>query len=627
MDPKSEIKNFIEKQNSLSTLRYITCGSVDDGKSTLLGRMLYEAQLIFDDQVDNLVKDSKKIGTQGQDIDFALLVDGLSAEREQGITIDVAYRFFSTEKRKFIVADSPGHEQYTRNMVTAASNAELAIILIDSRNGIMPQTKRHSFIANLVGIKHLIVAINKMDLVGYDEKIFNSIVEQYNDTVISKMNFEKVSFVPVSALKGDNIVLQSPNMPWYKKKPLMNILENYELDKNKDTPFILPIQYVNRPSLDFRGFSGTVCSGKINIGDSVRVSSSGLVAKVENILIGDKSSSYCEIGDAVTLKLNKEIDISRGDVLSEANETLQSSDAFLSNLIWFNDSKCYTNRSFILKTANSQTNCDIIKIKNRININSFEKIQTDSLEMNDIAECELATSNYSFLQSYQQNRTLGNFILIDKKSNLTVAAGTIKHNLRRSENVKWQKTEVDLDARKKVVGQSPFVLWFTGLSGSGKSTIANLLEKKLISSGSLTYLIDGDNLRHGLNKDLGFKKSDRIENLRRVGEVAKILHDAGVIVLASFISPFTKDRKRIKKLFPKNDFIEIYVKASLDVVQKRDPKGLYKKAKAGEIPNFTGISSPYEEPKKPDILIDTDTTDPEKSVDMIIKYLKEKKCI
>ena len=627
MKKSLEIQKFIQDQNNLDTLHFITCGSVDDGKSTLLGRMLYEAHLIFDDQVDSLVSDSKKIGTQGGEIDFALLVDGLSAEREQGITIDVAYRFFSTEKRKFIVADSPGHEQYTRNMVTAASNAELAIILIDARNGIMPQTKRHSFIASLVGIKKIIVAINKMDLIKYSHSEYIKILEDYKNNVLSKISFEEVIFIPVCALEGGNITSNSKKMPWYDGKPLMNALETLKVENDENEDFSLPIQYVNRPNLDFRGYSGTVSSGSAKEKDELLVSGSLQKATINEIYLGDKRVKQCQKGDAVTITLNKEIDISRGDILFDSNFDIEENNAFLTNLIWFDPSSCYPNRSYILKTSNKQISCELVKIKNKINVNNFEKVAAGFLEMNDIAECELILDSKSCLLSYEKNKTLGNFILIDKKTNLTVAAGVVKHPLRRSANVQWQETEITRQERENIINQKAFVVWFTGLSGSGKSTIANMLEKKLASDGMLTYLLDGDNLRHGLNKDLGFKKEDRIENLRRVGETAKILHDAGVVVLASFISPFKKDREKIKKLFPKGEFIEVHIDAKIETVISRDPKGLYEKASSGKIPNFTGISSEYEAPKKPDLKISTDELSPDEALKKILQYLEKKNVI
>lgn len=621
MTTKREIKNFIEVQNSLDTLSFITCGSVDDGKSTLLGRMLFEAQLIFDDQIDNLIKDSKKIGTQGQDIDFALLVDGLAAEREQGITIDVAYRFFSTKKRKFIVADSPGHEQYTRNMVTAASNTDLAIILIDARNGMLAQTRRHSYIANLMGIKEIIVAVNKMDLVGYGQKNFEDLKREYEENIACNLDFDCVYYIPISALEGDNILKPSKNMKWYKGPQLMKMLEEVQISKTKKSFFSLPIQYVNRPSLDFRGFCGTVSSGELKKGDEIKVSGSNQYAKIAGIFIGDKEVAKCRHKDSVTITLNKEIDISRGDIVTKSDSEIDTATAYLAKIVWLSSDHGYANRSYILKTAHSQRNCEIIKIKNRIDINNFTKTQTNRIDMNDIAECEINLDQESTMQPFKSNEILGNFILIDKVSNLTVAAGVVSHSLRRSTNVKWQNTDINSKMRQKIIGQKPIVLWFTGLSGAGKSTIANLLEKKLFSMGKLTYLLDGDNLRHGLNKDLGFKVEDRIENVRRVGELCRILHDAGIIVLASFISPFRADREKIRDMFPDGDFVEIYVQASIPSLTKRDPKGLYAKAIKGEIPNFTGINSAYEEPHNPDLIINTDKVSAEAAVEEIISYI------
>ena len=627
MSAKKEIQDFITKQNNLDTLRYITCGSVDDGKSTLLGRMLYEAQLIFDDQVDSLVKDSKKVGTQGGDIDFALLVDGLSAEREQGITIDVAYRFFSTENRKFIVADSPGHEQYTRNMVTAASNAELAIILIDARNGIMPQTRRHTFLANLLGIKNIIVAVNKMDLVDYDKEIFNKIVTEYNNDVLSKLDISNSYFIPLSALKGDNIVTNSKNMEWYKNMPLMKYLEEVKIDAVSDSNFTMPVQLVNRPNLNFRGFCGTVASGEISVGSDIEVTKSGECATIKEIFLGEKKVEKCSKSDAAMITLNKEIDISRGDILTERGNTIKSIKSCLANVVWFDTEECFKSRKYLIKSANRYTNCQILKIKHKVNVNNYEKVQCGSLAMNDIAECEISFDDEYFAIEYQKNKVLGSFIIVDKLTNLTVGAGTFKHPLRKAENIKWQHTDIGRSNREKILGQKALVLWFTGLSGSGKSTISNLLEKKLYEENKLSYILDGDNLRHGLNSDLGFNEEDRVENLRRVGEVAKLIHDSGLIVLASFISPFRKDRQNIRSKFPENNFIEIYIKTSLEELKTRDPKGLYKRAISGQIPNFTGISSPYEEPKNPEIIIDTEKFTATEAVEIIYKFLKERKCL
>ena len=627
MKSSNLVKEFIDKQNALTTLKFITCGSVDDGKSTLLGRLLYEAQLIFDDQVDSLVLDSKKIGTQGGEIDFALLVDGLAAEREQGITIDVAYRFFSTDERKFIVADSPGHEQYTRNMITAASNAELAIILIDARKGVLEQTKRHSFIVNMVGIKNIIVAINKMDLIDYDEEQYKSIVKDFKETVSQELDFESVEFIPISALKGDNITENSNNIIWYKSRSIMELLEQANISKKLKKTFCMSVQNVLRPNPDFRGFSGQVSSGELSSGDKVYVGKTTQKAKVESIFLGFDNEKVCHEGDSVTLCLDKEIDISRGDLITTDPSYTDNGNIFDANIIWFNEAKCYKNRSYLLKIGTKTINAKIEKFKHKIDINSYKKVVCSSLSMNEIARCEVRVDENIDFKSYFEERTIGSFILIDKQTNLTVGAGTINHGLRKSSNVIWEKHDIERSDRNLMLGHTSKVLFFTGLSGSGKSTLSNSLEKELFSRNILTYSLDGDNLRHGLNKDLGFSNEDRIENLRRVGELTKILYDSGVYVLASFISPFDKDRKNIKELFRDEDFIEIYVKCDINSLQKRDPKGLYKKALSGEIPNFTGINSPYEEPKNPDLVLDTSILTINESLKIIIDYLEEKNAI
>ena len=627
MKSSNLVKEFIDKQNALTTLKFITCGSVDDGKSTLLGRLLYEAQLIFDDQVDSLVLDSKKIGTQGGEIDFALLVDGLAAEREQGITIDVAYRFFSTDERKFIVADSPGHEQYTRNMITAASNAELAIILIDARKGVLEQTKRHSFIVNMVGIKNIIVAINKMDLIDYDEEQYKSIVKDFKETVSQELDFESVEFIPISALKGDNITENSNNIIWYKSRSIMELLEQANISKKLKKTFCMSVQNVLRPNPDFRGFSGQVSSGELSSGDKVYVGKTTQKAKVESIFLGFDNEKVCHEGDSVTLCLDKEIDISRGDLITTDPSYTDNGNIFDANIIWFNEAKCYKNRSYLLKIGTKTINAKIEKFKHKIDINSYKKVVCSSLSMNEIARCEVRVDENIDFKSYFEERTIGSFILIDKQTNLTVGAGTINHGLRKSSNVIWEKHDIERSDRNLMLGHTSKVLFFTGLSGSGKSTLSNSLEKELYSRNILTYSLDGDNLRHGLNKDLGFSNEDRIENLRRVGELTKILYDSGVYVLASFISPFDKDRKNIKELFRDEDFIEIYVKCDINSLQKRDPKGLYKKALSGEIPNFTGINSPYEEPKNPDLVLDTSILTINESLKIIIDYLEEKNAI
>ena len=627
MNSLNLVKDFIDQQNSLTTLKFITCGSVDDGKSTLLGRLLYEAQLIFDDQVDSLVLDSKKIGTQGGEIDFALLVDGLAAEREQGITIDVAYRFFSTDERKFIVADSPGHEQYTRNMITAASNAELAIILIDARKGVLEQTKRHSFIANMVGIKNIIVAVNKMDLIDYDEDKYKLIVEDYKKTVAKELDFQCIDFIPISALKGDNITKNSLNIDWYKSHSIMELLEQAEISKNLENTFCMNVQNVLRPNLDFRGFSGIVSSGSLNIGDTVFVGKTTQKAKVASIVKGFESEKFCNVGESITLCLDKEIDISRGDLLTTDPSYLNNGNIFDANIIWFNDAKCYKNRSFLLKIGTKVVNAKIEKFKHKIDINSYKEVVCSSLSMNEIARCEIRLDQDVDFKPYIEDRTNGSFILIDKQTNLTVGAGTVNHSLRKSSNVIWEKHDIEMSDRNSMLGHKSKVLLFTGLSGSGKSTLSNYLEKELFTRNVLTYCLDGDNLRHGLNRDLGFSHEDRIENLRRVGELSKILFDSGVFVLASFISPFAKDRRSIKELFGEDDFFEIYVKCDLELLQKRDPKGLYKKALSGEIPNFSGINSPYEEPESPDLVVDTSRLNLEESAKLIIDFLEKKHAI
>ncbi len=623
MSSSNEIKKFIDKQNSLNTLKFITCGSVDDGKSTLLGRLLYEAQLVFDDQVDSLVSDSKKIGTQGGNIDFALLVDGLAAEREQGITIDVAYRFFSTDLRKFIVADSPGHEQYTRNMVTAASNAELAIILIDARKGVLEQTKRHSFIANMVGIKNIIVAVNKMDLIDYDETKFKKITEEYKLSVASHLNFSEINFIPISALNGDNITTNSSNMKWHKLPPIMKLLEESKITKGENNSFCMHVQNVLRPNLDFRGFCGRVSSGDLHIGDKIFIGKSNKSAKIKSIFIGNEAVENCSKGDSITFTLNKEIDISRGDLITEDKSKIEKGNMFDANVIWLNDNKCYKNRNLLIKIGTKMLNASMVKFKHKIDVNSYAKVTCNYLEMNDIARCEIKLDDDVEFKSYKEERSLGSFILVDKQSNLTVAAGTINNSLRKSSNVIWENLDVTMEARNQMLGHKSKVIWFTGLSGSGKSTLSNLIEKELHSRNILSYALDGDNLRHGLNRDLGFSAEDRIENLRRVGEVSRLLYDSGIFVLSSFISPFRSDRRNIKNLFPKEDFIEIYVKCDIDTLISRDPKGLYKKAIDGEIPNFTGIGSDYEVPEKPNIEIDTSKLSIEESIAKILRFLEE----
>jgi bifunctional enzyme CysN/CysC len=614
------INKYIQEQASLELLRFITCGSVDDGKSTLIGRMLYESQMIFDDQVASLKKDSKQHGTQGEDIDFALLVDGLSAEREQGITIDVAYRFFSSSKRKFIVADTPGHEQYTRNMATGASTADLAILLIDARNGVMTQTKRHSFIVSLLGIKNVVLAINKMDLVKYDPKIFKKIEKDYL-AFAKKLNFTNIQSIPMSALKGDNVYQKSKSMKWYTGKTLFDYLETVDVKKSIAKHFLFPVQRVNRPNLDFRGYSGTVASGSIKVGDEIITSSSRQKAKVKEIYLGSDSLKLANYNKSITITLNKEIDISRGDVLCKKDSLIETADQFNINMIWMSDEKCYPGRTYLTKIHNTSTSMKVLEIKKLYNINTLEHQPGKELELNDVAEVTISLSKNIPFTHYNENKNLGSLIVIDPLNNQTIGVGMINFALRRAQNIHLQSLSITKELREKINGHKGQVLWLTGLSGSGKSTIANALEKELYAQGKKTYILDGDNVRHGLNKDLGFTDKDRIENIRRVAEVAKLMCDAGLIVITAFISPFRSEREMARSLFHENDFKEIYISTPLKVAEKRDPKGLYKKARQGKIPNFTGIDSPYEKPTKPDLEINTSKTTLQESVQKILKII------
>lgn len=618
------INQFLKNQNSLQTLKFITCGSVDDGKSTLIGRMLFESQLIFDDQIVSLEHDSKKSGTQGDDIDFALLVDGLAAEREQGITIDVAYRYFATDKRKFIVADTPGHEQYTRNMITGASTADAAIILIDARNGLMTQTKRHSYLCSLMGIKNIILAINKMDLVEYKEKEYLHILEDYKKFT-SDFKFKNITAIPMSALKGENIVENSKKMRWYKGQSLLRILETINIDEiKKKQKLRLPIQWVNRLDSEFRGFSGTVVSGKIKKGDVISVLPNGNKAKISEIIVSGKKVTSASDKTAVTVTLDKEIDISRGDMLVKNDEPCEISNQFQVNLVWMSENPGLIGRSHLIKIGHQSAGVQITNIKHKVNINSFEKLPATTLELNDICLAEISLDKYVIFDEYTNSRSLGSFIIIDRITNQTIAVGMIKFSLRRSQNIYNQKLDVNKKARQTLNGHKSKVIWFTGLSGSGKSTIANALEKRLHEQGKRTYVLDGDNIRHGLSKDLGFTDADRVENIRRISEVAKLMVDAGVIVLTAFISPFRAERDLARSLLNKDEFIEVFVDVLLKVAEKRDPKGLYKKARAGKIKNFTGIDSSYEKPQSPEYIFDTDKTSLKKIVEeLMIKEFKD----
>lgn len=624
----SDIEQYLKVHEEKTLLRFITCGSVDDGKSTLIGRMLYESKMIFEDQLAAIENDSKKVGTQGDAIDFALLVDGLASEREQGITIDVAYRFFATEKRKFIVADTPGHEQYTRNMATGASTADLAIILIDARKGILTQTCRHSYIASLLGIKNVVLAINKMDLVDYSQDTYDQIVADYMEFAKKLREDGEIPFeitpMPLSALAGDNIIDKSANTPWYEGKTLLNHLETVEFqDEEIEKPFRLPVQWVNRPNLDFRGFSGQVASGLVQIGDRIRALPSGKESTVKSILIGDQDAPQAQAGQSITLCLNDEIDISRGDTISTASAPAESSNQFLTTILWMNDEVMLPGRPYMIKSGTQVGQATITALKYKVNVNTLAQEPASKLELNEIGSCNMAVDRKLVFDPYDQNRDTGSFILIDRLTNATVGMGLIHFALRRASNVHWQAMDVNQQTRADLKTQKPLVLWFTGLSGSGKSTIANILEKKLTSMGKHTYLLDGDNVRHGLNKDLGFTDADRVENIRRVAEVARLMSDAGLITLVSFISPFKSERRMARNTIGSDQFIEIYVDTPLEVAEARDVKGLYAKARAGKLKNFTGIDSPYEVPELADITVNTVQTSAEEAADYILAKLEQ----
>lgn len=607
--PKT-MEAFLAQEQKQDLLRFITCGSVDDGKSTLIGRLLWDSQSLLDDQIASLKTDSQKFGTQGENIDFALLVDGLSAEREQGITIDVAYRFFSTEKRKFIVADTPGHEQYTRNMVTGASTADLAVILVDATQGLLTQTKRHAYLVSLMGIKQVILAINKMDLIQYDQAIYDNICNAFY-VHTKEFGFSKITAIPVSALLGDNITTSSKKMSWYAESTLMNTLEKASIHQQKDRPsnqhWVMPIQMVNRPHSQFRGFSGTIASGQIQVGESIRVTASGQTSIVSEIITPNKTLSKkgekAQAGEAITLTLSDEIDISRGDVLTTPKEPLTSSDQFEATLIWFDQTTGLIGRNYDFILSTQQATASITSIKHRVDINTLTKNACKELSLNDIALCNIALSKPVTFDTYDHSKELGGFILVDKFSNATVAAGLIHHSLRRADNIHTQALSINRATREMQHGHKGKVIWFTGLSGSGKSTLANQLEVELHKQGKHTYLLDGDNIRQGLNKDLGFTDADRVENIRRIAEVAKLMMDAGLIVMTAFISPFKREREMARQLIGEENFIEVFVDTPLEICEERDPKGLYKKAREGRLPNFSGISSPYEAPENPDITI------------------------
>lgn len=620
----TDIEGYLTRHQNKDMLRFITCGSVDDGKSTLIGRLLYESKMIFEDQLEALESDSKKHGTQGEQIDFALLVDGLAAEREQGITIDVAYRFFSTDNRKFIVADTPGHEQYTRNMATGASTADMAVVLIDARRGVLTQTRRHSFITSMLGVKHVCVCVNKMDLVDYSQHVFNEIDEAYR-TFAEELEFESITVIPVSALSGDMVTERGENMPWYQGPVLMEYLDTVEVSKDDQSkPFRMSVQWVNRPNLDFRGFSGRISTGTVRPGDAVKALPSAKQSTVSRIVTMDGDLDEAVAGQSVTITLADEIDTSRGDMLAAADQPCEVSDQFRARILWMSEDEMLPGRPYLMKVQGRTVTAMPAKPRYKVNVNTMEELAADTLELNEIGNCNLSLDRAIPFDSYRDNRETGSFILIDRLTNNTVGMGLLRFALRRASNIHLQEITVGKDARATAKNQKPAVLWFTGLSGSGKSTIANIVEQKLYLMGRHTTLLDGDNVRHGLNRDLGFTDADRVENIRRVGEVAKLMVDSGLLVLVSFISPFRSERQLARSLVQEKEFVEVYVETPLEVAEQRDVKGLYKKARAGEIKNFTGIDSPYEEPMAAEIRVDTTKSTAEESADQIIAFLQEK---
>jgi bifunctional enzyme CysN/CysC len=617
----SDIEAYLRLHESKSMLRFITCGSVDDGKSTLIGRLLYDSKLVFEDHLSALEADSKKVGTQNGDLDFALLVDGLSAEREQGITIDVAYRFFSTEKRKFVVADTPGHEQYTRNMVTGASTAQLAVILVDARLGILTQTRRHSYLISLLGVRHVVLAVNKLDLVDYAQDVFERVESDYR-SFASELGLDDVVCIPVSALRGDNVIEPSANTPWYGGPTLMAHLESVEIDRaTVDGPFRMPVQWVNRPDLDFRGFSGLIVGGSVRPGDRIQALPSGRESRVARIVTSDGDLAEAVSGQSVTITLSDEIDISRGDVLATTSDLPGIADQFEAHVIWMSEKEMLPGRSYLLKLGARTVGATLAQPKYKVNVNTLEHTAAKTLELNEIGVCNINLDRAVPFDPYEANRDMGGFVLIDRFSNETVAAGLLHFALRRGGNIHWQAIEINKDAHASLKGQRPCVIWFTGISGAGKSTIANIVERKLHERGRHTYLLDGDNVRHGLNSDLGFTDADRVENIRRVTEVVGLMVDAGLIVLVSFISPFRAERRMAREHAAVNEFIEVHVDTTVEAAEARDRKGLYAKARRGELANFTGIDSPYETPEDPEIRIDTSQTSPEQAADIIIDHL------
>jgi len=620
--PVGSLSEYLAEQERKTLLRFLTCGSVDDGKSTLIGRLLYDSKLLFEDHLAALEKDSKRHGTTGGDIDFALLVDGLEAERQQGITIDVAYRFFATDKRKFIVADTPGHEQYTRNMATGASNSELAVILVDARKGVLTQTRRHAYIASLLGIRHVVLAVNKIDLVGYSRDVFEAISAEFS-LFAEKLGFESLVPIPISARFGDNVIAKSAHTAWYNGPALLEHLERVDVDTELSAkPFRMPVQWVNRPNLDFRGFSGTVVGGRVRPGETIVVSQSGRTSKVTRIVTMDGDLDEASPGEAITLVLADEVDISRGDVLAASSARPEVSDQFAAHVLWMAEDELLPGRQYLLKSGARTVPASVTELKHKVDVNTLEHLAGKTLSLNEVGYCNISVAQPLAFDSYLENRDTGGFVLIDRFTNATVAAGMIDFGLRRATNVHWQALDVNKISRAEAKGQKSAVLWFTGLSGSGKSTIANLVEKTLFAQGRHTYLLDGDNVRHGLNRDLGFTDADRVENIRRVAEAARLFVDAGLIVLVSFISPFRSERRMARELLAKGEFIEVFVDTPLELCMERDPKGLYKKAKEGEIKHFTGVDSPYEPPETAELTLKTAATTAEDLAGAVVDHLR-----
>jgi bifunctional enzyme CysN/CysC len=617
-----DLEQYLRSHADRTLLRFLTCGSVDDGKSTLIGRLLYESKLLYDDQLAALEADSKRLGGKDGELDFALLLDGLSAEREQGITIDVAYRYFSTDKRKFIVADTPGHEQYTRNMVTGASTADAAVILIDARKGVLTQTRRHSYLIALLGIRHVVLAVNKLDLVGYSQSVFDRITEEYRAFAAS-IGLSDVVCIPLSAKKGDNVTSPSPNMPWYRGPTLLVFLETVEVGSDAENgPFRMPVQWVNRPDQHFRGFSGRIVGGALQKGERVRVLPSGKQSTVTRIVTKDGDLERAVTGQSITITLEDEIDISRGDLVCSADSPASVADQFEATVIWMSEDEMFPGRPYLLRIGSKCVGATLAPPKFKVNVNSLEHLAARTLHLNEIGVCNLNLDQAIAFDPYQSNRDTGGFILIDRYANETIGAGLLHFALRRSQNIHWQALEINKHAHAQLMGHRPCIVWFTGLSGAGKSTIANLVEKKLHALGRHTYLLDGDNVRHGLNKDLGFTEADRVENIRRVAEVARLMVDAGLIVLVSFISPFRAERRMARALVQEGEFCEVFVDTPLGVAELRDPKGLYKKARRGELQNFTGIDSPYEPPEQAEVRIDTTVAAPEDAAEKVVAHLR-----